>query len=124
MSRLYLGYCLENELNQNIILFSTRCAFFDSRWHCVVTSGDVIYHPSSAGDLGAVLGASASIRGYIQQKQLDFQCLLLPSSDTATNARSLGSIIECPCMRIGFMGSCVPMNARDLVSSLGVCTCS
>ena len=32
-------------------------------------------HVRSAGDLGAVLGASASIRGYIQQKQLDFQCV-------------------------------------------------
>ena len=40
-----------------------------------MTSGDVIYHPSSAGDLRAILGASASIRGYIQQKQFDFQCV-------------------------------------------------
>ena len=125
MSRLYLGYCLENELNQkhnfvlNTVCFywlpvALRCHF---RWR----------HISSieCGGSGSSFGGVCIHSRLYSTKATWFPlCLLLLSSDTATNARSLGSIIECPCMRIGFMGSCVPMNARDLGSSLGVCTCA
>ena len=51
-------------------------------------------------------------------------CFLFTSGDTATNGRGLGSISECPCIRISFKGSFVPMNARDLGSSLGVRACA
>lgn len=68
MSSLYLGYCLENEFNKKHDFFSKLGVF-------LLTSGDVIYHQPNAGDLGAILGASASIRGYIQQKQPDFRCV-------------------------------------------------
>ena len=49
--------------------------FFSKLGVFLLTSGDVIYHQPNAGDLGAILGASASIRGYIQQKQPDFRCV-------------------------------------------------